>query len=441
MNYRETLKIKAGGHLEIGGCDTVNLAKKYGTPLYVFDEKHIRDMCGIYKNTLEKEYGGGKVLYASKAFSCKAMYKIAHSEGLGADVVSGGELYTALSAGMPPEKIYFHGNNKTESELRFALESGVGTIVVDGQDEIDFLNGICKGMGKRARVILRVNPGVEAHTHHYIQTTKVDSKFGLSIKTGAALDGIKCALEKSNLDFKGLHCHIGSQIFEIKPFIIAVEILCELIKQVKDELGVAIEELNLGGGFGIWYSEGDKKMRLSDYGEFIKTVTNSLKQNIEKLGLKKPALVLEPGRAIVGEAGITLYTVGNIKDIKDIRKYVSIDGGMFDNPRYALYQAKYSAALANRADEKPVEKISIAGKCCESGDLIGADIMLPKAERGDIMAIFSTGAYNYSMASNYNRNAIPPAVLCLNGKSEYIIKPQTYEDILRNDAVPDYLNK
>lgn len=439
MNYRETLKVNTAGHLEIGGCDCTELVKKFGTPLYAIDEKQIRDMCRVYKQTLDKEYGDCKILYASKALSCKALYKIVYSEGLGADVVSGGELFTALAGGMPAEDIYFHGNNKTEKELLYAIENNINTIVVDGNDEIDFLDNICKKLNKTVKVILRVNPGVEAHTHHYIQTSKVDSKFGLSIKTGSALEGVKNLLSKKFLDFKGFHCHIGSQIFELKPFVIAVEILFDLIKQIKDEFNYDIKEVNFGGGFGIWYSEGDRKASCAEYKDFIKVISDAVKDNVAKYGVIKPHLVLEPGRAIVGEAGITLYTVGNIKEIKDLRKYISIDGGMFDNPRYALYQAKYSVVLANRANDTAEEKVSVAGKCCESGDLIGVDLMLPKAKRGDIVAVFSTGAYNYSMASNYNRNAVPPMVLCNNGKAEYIIKPQTYEDIARNDLVPDYL--
>ena len=439
MNYRETLKVNEKGHLEIGGVDCIDLVEKFGTPVYAVDEMHIRDMCKAYKNTLEREYGDCKILYASKALSCKALYKLVLSEGLGADVVSGGELYTALAGGMSADNIYFHGNNKTEKELAYALQNGVNTIVVDGNDEIDFIDNICKSLSTKAKVMLRVNPGVEAHTHHYIQTSKVDSKFGLGIKTGDALEGIKNILDKKNLEFCGLHCHIGSQIFELKPFIVAIEILFNFISQIKKELDTVVNELNLGGGFGIWYNDDDKKASIDDYKDFVKLLSDTVKENCLKYEVAKPKLILEPGRAIVGEAGITLYTIGNIKDIKDIRKYISIDGGMFDNPRYALYQAKYTAVLANRANEKAEEKVSIAGKCCESGDLIATDILLPKAKRGDILAVFSTGAYNYSMASNYNRNAVPPVVLCREGKADYIVRPQDYQDLARNDCMPDYL--
>jgi diaminopimelate decarboxylase len=253
------------------------------------------------------------------------------------------------------------------------------------------------------------------------------------------MEGVKSIIDKEYLFFGGLHCHIGSQIFEHKPFKLAVETLFDFISLIKQETGKDIKELNMGGGFGIWYSDNDPKVNFEDYRQFIKTIADAVNENIVKYGVAKPKLILEPGRSIVGEAGITLYTVGNIKEIKDIRKYVSIDGGMFDNPRYALYQAKYSAVLANRADEEATEKVAIAGKCCESGDLIGIDIMLPPARRGDILAVFSTGAYNYSMASNYNRNPVPPIVLCRDKKADYIVRPQDYEDIARNDCIPDYL--
>jgi len=439
MNLRETLRINERGHLEIGGCDTVELAAKFGTPLYCLDEKHIRDMCRAYRDALTAGYGEAQALYASKALSCKALYKIVHSEGLGADVVSSGELYTALSGGMPADKIYFHGNNKTGQEIVYALNSGVGTIVIDGDDEIDFLSSICEREGKRASVLLRVNPGVEAHTHHYIQTSKVDSKFGLSIKSGDAERGVKNILSRKQLDLKGFHCHIGSQIFELKPFKVAVAIILDFAAEMRRKYGLITRELNLGGGLGIWYAKGDRKTNVKDYKDFVKVICDAVRENCERISLDRPRLLLEPGRSIVGEAGITLYTVGNIKDIKGIRKYVGIDGGMFDNPRYALYQAKYTAILANRASEQPAEKVSIAGKCCESGDLIAVDVMLPPAKRGDILAVFSTGAYNYSMASNYNRNAVPPVVLCKGGQAEYIVKPQSYEDIARNDTFASWL--
>lgn len=440
MNQRETLKINKKGHLEIGGCDAVDLAKNFGTPLYVFDENYIRAMMRVYRDTIGKEYGGhGLVLYASKAFSCVAMYKIAAQENIGVDVVSGGELYTALKAGFPADKIYMHGNNKLVRELELAVESGVGTIVVDAYDEADMLDELCKKTGRKQDVLIRINPGVEAHTHAFVQTARTDSKFGFSVSDGTAEKITSYILKKSNLNLKGYHCHIGSQIFEKQSFVLAAEKAMDFIAKIKKDTGFEAETLNIGGGFGIWYTDEDAKIDVSGYAAYLEALFSAVKNKAEELGLGKPFLVIEPGRSIVGEAGVTLYTVGAIKDIPGIKKYVAIDGGMFDNPRYALYQSKYTVLLANRAAEPCTEKVTIAGKCCESGDIIAVDVPLPEAKRGDIAAVLSTGAYNYSMASNYNRNFIPPAVLVKDGRADYIIKPQTYEDIVRNDVLPDYL--
>ncbi len=440
MNERETLKVNSRGHLEIGGADCVDLAKQFGTPLYVFDEKQIRDMMRVYKDTIEKEYDGrGIVLYASKAFSCEAMYRIAAQEGIGVDVVSGGELYTAMKAGFPAKDIYMHGNNKLNRELAEAVSYGVGIIVVDSFREADILDDLAGAAGKRQKVLVRVNPGVEAHTHAYIQTAKTDSKFGFSISDGTALGIISHILEKKNLDLLGYHVHIGSQIFEKQSFVLAVEKVMDFAAAVKDKTGFEMKNINIGGGFGVWYTDEDPQLKLPDYADFLTTVLNAIKEKSAEKGLALPFLAMEPGRSIIGEAGITLYTVGAIKEIPGIRKYVAIDGGMFDNPRYALYQSKYTVLLANRANEECTEKVSIAGKCCESGDLIAVDVPLPRAESGDIVAVLTTGAYNYSMASNYNRNFIPAAVLVKDGKGEYIIKPQTYEDLVRNDVIPERL--
>ena len=440
MNERDSLKINNKGHLEIGGMDTVDIAKQYGTPVYVFDEQHIRNMMRVYRDTLIKYYGGyGLVLYASKAFSCKAIYKIAMQENIGVDVVSGGELYTALSVGFNADKIYLHGNNKLIQELEYALDSGVGTIVVDSFREADILDELASKKGIKQNVIIRINPGVEAHTHAFIQTARTDSKFGFSVADGSAESMVSHLLKKSNLCLKGFHCHIGSQIFEKQSFVLATQKMLAFIADIRDKCGFEAETLNLGGGFGIWYNDEDPKLKLEDYSIYLRAIIDVINDETEKLSLKKPFLVIEPGRSIVGEAGITLYTVGAIKDIIGVKKYVAIDGGMFDNPRYALYQAKYTVLLANRANELSTELVTIAGKCCESGDIIATDIALPKAQSGDILAVLSTGAYNYSMASNYNRNAVPPAILVNGGKAEYIIKPQTYEDIVRNDVIPEGL--
>ncbi len=442
MNERATLRVNEKGHLEIGGADCVELANRFSTPLYVYDEAHIRNMMRVFKNTIKEEYNGnGQVLYASKAFSCEAVYAIARSEKIGVDVVSGGELYTALKAGFPAEEIYFHGNNKLERELEFALDGKVGTIVVDSYREADILNEMCLTRGIKQNVLVRINPGVEAHTHAYVQTARTDSKFGFSVADGAAKTVCEYVLAKSNLCLKGYHCHIGSQIFEKQSFVIAAEKVLDFSSTIKKELGFEASIINLGGGFGVWYTDDDPKLKLNDYNDYLKAVISAVKRKVKEHSLKEPYLLIEPGRSIIAEAGITLYTVGAIKNIPGIKKYVAIDGGMFESPRYALYQSKYTVLLANRANEPCTEKVSIAGKCCESGDLIAVDVPLPEAKSGDILAVLTTGAYHYSMASNYNRNFIPAAILVNEGKADYILKPQTYEDLVRNDLIPERLTK
>ncbi len=442
MNERATLRVNEKGHLEIGGADCVELANRFSTPLYVYDEAHIRNMMRVFKNTIKEEYNGnGQVLYASKAFSCEAVYAIARSEKIGIDVVSGGELYTALKAGFPAEEIYFHGNNKLERELEFALDGKVGTIVVDSYREADILNEMCLTRGIKQNVLVRINPGVEAHTHAYVQTARTDSKFGFSVADGAAKTVCEYVLAKSNLCLKGYHCHIGSQIFEKQSFVIAAEKVLDFSSTIKKELGFEASIINLGGGFGVWYTDDDPKLKLNDYNDYLKAVISAVKRKVKEHSLKEPYLLIEPGRSIIAEAGITLYTVGAIKNIPGIKKYVAIDGGMFESPRYALYQSKYTVLLANRANEPCTEKVSIAGKCCESGDLIAVDVPLPEAKSGDILAVLTTGAYHYSMASNYNRNFIPAAILVNEGKADYILKPQTYEDLVRNDLIPERLTK
>lgn len=433
MNERETL-FNNNGNLNIGGINCQDLAKEYGTPLYVMDKAYIEDMCKIYSQTLEREYGEGLITYASKAFSCKEIYRIINGVGIGADSVSAGELYTAKSVGFPMEKICFHGNNKLYGELEFAIKNKVGYIVIDSYTEADDIDEICQNLNVKQNVLIRVNPGVEAHTHHFIQTAKVDSKFGFSISCGEAEEVISYVKSKKNLNLLGLHCHIGSQIFENKSFSLAVEKMTDFYKYLLDKYSIVFDVLNLGGGFGIWYSEGDSKKSCNDYAEYIKNISVTLKKCISEKGIKKPYLILEPGRSIVGEAGITLYTIGRIKEIKDIKNYIAIDGGMFDNPRYALYQAKYTVVAANKMNIKPTTQYSIAGKCCESGDLIAEDVMLPEMKEGDLIAVLSTGAYNYSMSSNYNRNPVPAVVMVENGKSYYAVKPQTFDDIVRNDV-------
>lgn len=442
MNERDTLKINERGHLEIGGADVVDLAQQFGTPLYVFDEAYIRRMMGVYRDTINSKYNGnGMVLYASKAFSCQAIYRIADQENIGIDVVSGGELYTALKADFPANKIVMHGNNKLDYEIGEALDCGIGYIVADAYSEIDKIDTEAAKRGIVQKILLRINPGVEAHTHAFVQTATTDSKFGFSISDGTAEQVTIYAMQKKNVDLMGYHCHIGSQIFEKQSFVITAEKVMDFAAKMKTRHGFTLKTLNLGGGFGIWYTDEDRKIPAEGYAEYLEALIDEVKAKADECGMQLPYLFVEPGRSIIGEAGVTLYTVGSIKDIPNVKKYVAIDGGMFDNPRYALYQSKYTPILANRAKEEHTEIVSIAGKCCESGDIIAVDVKLPKAETGDILAILSTGAYNYSMAMNYNRNKIPPCVLVRDGKAEYIVRPQTYEDIVRNDVIPERLQK
>ncbi len=442
MNARETLKINEKGHLEIGGADCVDLAQKFGTPIYLFDEEYIRRMMRVYRDTIEKKYdGNGMVLYASKAFSCQAIYRIADEENIGIDVVSGGELFTAQKACFPMEKVYMHGNNKLDYEIGEALDAKIGCIVADAYSEIDKIDAEAEKRGMKQNVLLRINPGVEAHTHAFVQTATTDSKFGFSIQDGSAERVTAYALTKKNICLKGYHCHIGSQIFEKQSFVIAVQKCMRFAAEMKEKLNFTLQTLNLGGGYGVWYTDEDEKITPEGYAEYVETLIDEVKTQASALHLPLPFLLIEPGRSIVAEAGITLYTVGTIKDIPRVKKYVAVDGGMFDNPRYALYQSKYSVVLANRANEETTELVSIAGKCCESGDLIAVNVHLPKAKTGDLLAVLSTGAYNYSMAMNYNRNLIPPCLLVRDGQAEYIVKPQSYEDLNRNDVVPTRLQK
>lgn len=420
------------GHLMLGGIDTVDLVKEYGTPLYVMEENTILTAMREYKASIEKFYGGnGLICFASKAFSCKEMYRITMREGLGTDVVSGGELYTALSVGFPAEKICFHGNNKSDSELEYALKSKVGRIVVDNAEELERLSAMAAGMGIEAPVMFRIKPGVDAHTHSFVMTGQIDSKFGFALETGEAIEIIKKAVKTPNIRYVGIHCHIGSQIHELLPFTETAKIMMNFMGEVKKETGLDTEELNLGGGFGITYTDEDNRI---EYPAYMEAVSEVIHNYAKELGIKLPFILMEPGRSIVGEAGTTLYTVGAVKNIPNIRTYVSVDGGMFDNPRYILYGSKYDFLLANKACEPAVNRVTVAGKCCESGDLLGENVPLGDAKCGDIMAVFSTGAYNYSMSSNYNRNVIPPVVFVKDGKSRVVVKPQTYEDLVRNDV-------
>lgn len=427
----ECLSIGANNHLQIGGLDTVELAKQYGTPLYVMDEDQIRKNCRVYKDAVDKYYdGNGLILYASKAFSCMQIYRIMAQEGLGIDVVSGGELYTALKAKFPMEKVYFHGNNKTNDEIELAVKHGVGRIVVDNVFELGRLDAISAKYQKKTKILFRIKPGIDAHTHSFIQTGQIDSKFGVALETGEAMDIIAQAAKLENVEVVGVHCHIGSQIFDLAPFELAAKVMTNFMADVKDKLDLSLNELNLGGGYGIKYLDSHNPV---EYDAYIRSVSEVVKDTANSRGISVPKIIMEPGRSLVGPAGITLYTVGAVKEIPNVRTYVSVDGGMTDNPRYILYQSEYSALLANRAGDKPVKPVTIAGKCCESGDLLAEGVMMPEVKAGDTLAVLATGAYNYSMASNYNRIPRPPVVMVSGGKAKVAIKRETYDDLIRND--------
>ena len=433
MFVSDCLGVNEHGHLTIGGRDTIELAQRYGTPLYVMDENEIRRACASYKGSIERYYGGhGLVTYASKAFCCKAICKIAMEEGLGLDVVSIGELYTAKSVGFPMDKVFFHGNNKTPQELLAALEYEVGQIVVDNLVELEQLNQLAARQKKTANILFRVKPGVEAHTHKFIRTGQIDSKFGLALEGGEAMRAVLEAIKMPNIHLKGLHCHIGSQIFDIEPFQESAAVMLRFLADIKKETGKELEILDLGGGFGIKYLEEHDPV---EYDQYMKKVSQTVGAVCQELGLNTPFIVIEPGRSIVGPAGITLYTVGAVKEIPNVRTYASVDGGMCDNPRYILYQSEYEALVANKASQPRSEKITLAGKCCESGDLIGEGMMVQPVQSGDIVAVLATGAYNYSMSSNYNRIPRPPVVMLRDGEDRVVVKAETLEDLIRNDLL------
>jgi len=431
MFVADCYNINNKNHLTIGNCDTIELAKKYGTPLYVLDESTIRNSCRSFKNSIDEYYDGfGLVCYASKALSCLEMCRIIKEEGLGLDVVSGGELYTALKADFPVDRIHFHGNNKTRAELNMAVENNVGTIVVDNLYELELLNKVAELNNKIVNISLRIKPGIDAHTHSFIKTGQIDSKFGFALETGEAFEAVKIACSYKNLKLVELHCHIGSQIFDVQPFVLAAQTMINFIGKIKKDLNLTIDALNLGGGFGIKYTNHDRPV---EYNLYMREVSDAIKEAAKINNIPMPFILIEPGRSIVGEAGLTLYEIGGIKNIPSIRTYVSVDGGMTDNPRYALYGAGYTAIIANKASEEADTLVTIAGKCCESGDLIQENIKIQKPEVSDILAVFSTGAYNYSMASNYNRIPKPAIVMVKNGEDKLIVKRESYEDLIKND--------
>lgn len=427
----EHLKVNEEGHLEIGGCDTVDLAEQFGTPLYVLDENLIRRICRDYKDSFAMYYQGkGTPVYASKAFCCKEMCRIIKSEGLDLEIVSGGELYTALAAGFDPAHIHFNGNNKTCDEIRYALEQNVGHILVDNIEELHMIQKYGEVMNRITPVSLRIKPGIDAHTHQFIRTGQIDSKFGFALETGEAMQAVKETLTLPNLRLRGVQCHIGSQIFDITPFEEAARVMLHFMDDVRKEMGYTIEILDLGGGFGIRYTDADEPVPYRDY---MQRVSKVVHETCRELSMQVPYIYIEPGRSIVGEAGLTLYTVGSVKEIPGVRNYVAVDGGMTDNPRYILYQSSYDVLLANHADKTPDYTATIAGRCCESGDLIQENVKIAKPKAGDLVAVLATGAYNYSMASNYNRVNRPPVIMVRGGSPRVVIRRESYEDLVRND--------
>lgn len=433
MFHSDNLSVNTKNHLMIGSHDTVDLAREYGTPLYVLDEDLIRKHCREYKEAIETYFdGNGLVLFASKALCTMHTARITAEEGLGADVVSGGELYTLYKAGFPMEKVFFHGNNKTPDEIELAITYGVGHMVVDNRFELDLINKFAGAKGIVQNVLFRIKPGIDAHTHDFVKTGQIDSKFGFALENGEAIQIHRYASTLTNIRIDGVHCHIGSQIFDVDPFCEAAKVMINFIADLYESLSLKIKILNLGGGFGIKYVAEDDPLPPTEY---IKKVAETVKNIAKQRNIDLPFLVFEPGRSIVATAGITLYTVGCIKKIENIRTYVSVDGGMSDNPRYILYGSKYSAVVANNASAELVAPITIAGKCCESGDLIQENIMMPEIQVGDTLAVLSTGAYNYSMASNYNRIPRPPIVAVRGSEKKLIVKRETYDDLIKNDIL------
>ena len=425
-----TMTINTEDHLTIGGIDTVLLADKYQTPLFVYDIALIRERCREFKETFERKQINAQVAYASKAFSCLAIYQLMAQEGMSLDVVSGGELYTAIQAGFPSEKIHFHGNNKTMTEINAALDYQIGCFVVDNFNELNLLNQLASKKEVIVKILLRVTPGVEAHTHDYISTGQEDSKFGFDLMNGQAEQAAIQAIEMSNVDLIGLHSHIGSQIFESDGFLMAIDKLLSKTIDWQNTFGFKLSVLNLGGGFGIRYTEEDQPLAIP---ELMETIIDEVILKTTELGVEMPEIWLEPGRSLVGDAGTTLYETGSQKEVPDVRNYLAVDGGMSDNIRPALYDAKYTGVLANRVTEQPTETYSIAGKCCESGDMLIWDLPLPKVQEANLLAVFSTGAYGYSMASNYNRIPRPAVVFVENSADFLAIRRETYADVMQLD--------
>ena len=427
------LSVNEQGNLAFAGVDTITLAKKYGTPLFVMDEERIRNNMRTYIAAMKKYFGeGSRPLFASKALCVKRIYEIAKEENMGIDIVSSGELYVARAAGFPLENAYFHGNNKTDADITFALDCGLGNFVVDNREELDEIQRQASERGIRQKILIRLSPGIDPHTHAKIATGSVDSKFGVAIETGQAEELVKYALTLSAIDLQGFHCHVGSQIFDCEPFCDAADIMLDFVAQMKKECGFVAKVVNLGGGFGVRYVEDDPVI---DVAKNIEQVSAHVKENCERLNIERPAILMEPGRSIVADAGITLYSVGSVKSITGYKNYVSVDGGMTDNPRYTLYQSQYSALIANRATAERDLVATIAGRCCESGDLLAENVALTTPSRGDILAVLVTGAYNYAMSSNYNRIPRPAMVMIDKDGRDYLaVRRETFADVCDCDV-------
>lgn len=425
------LSVNSENHLTIAGQDTVALAKTYGTPLMVMDEDRVRQNFRVYRDAMKQYFGGAsRPLFASKALSCKYIYRLAGEESVGIDLVSSGELYTAVAAGFDVREAFFHGNNKTDGDIAYAMDCGVGHFVVDNLTELDRIDEEAERRGVTQAVLLRLSPGIDPHTHAAITTGQVDSKFGIAIETGQADEAVAYTLNKKHIRLDGFHCHIGSQIFDITPFCDAAKLMIAYVAGVKNKFGYETEILNLGGGFGVRYI---KSQPILDYADFIRRIAAFIDEEVARSGIKKPTILMEPGRSIVADSCLTLYTVGGTKEIPGFKNYVSVDGGMPDNPRYALYQADYTVCLASRMNDTPDFLCTVAGRCCESGDILQENVPLPKPERGDILAVLVTGAYNYSMASNYNRIPRPAVVAVKDGTVTPVIRRESFEDLIRND--------
>ncbi|MHB0976651.1 MAG: diaminopimelate decarboxylase [Candidatus Aquicultorales bacterium] len=422
-----TARVNAKGHLEIGGCDCVSLAEEFGTPLFVMDEKHLRQQCRRFAKAFAKDGVRTEVIYASKAFMSLAMCQLVDEEGLSLDVSSGGELFVALQAGFPPAKIFMHGNNKTPDELRLAVKSGVGRIVVDSFEELARVDTFAGEQGVVQNILLRITPGIKPDTHSYIQTGQIDSKFGFGLLDGVALEAVKKALALPNIKLDGIHAHIGSQIFVLHSYSKAVEIIMAFLAEVRDETGITLDVLNAGGGLGIKYKVADEPSSIE---EFAEVILSGVEKEAAASGLPMPTVMVEPGRAVVGNAGVTLYRIGTIKEIPGVRTYISVDGGMSDNLRPMLYGAVYEAHLANRMKDEKTDMVTVAGKHCETGDVLVKDTMLPKPKVGDVLTTLATGAYGYVMANNYNKQPKPAVVLVNDGAARVIVARETYEDLL-----------